>query len=117
MLHHCSNQFSKQFLTTFFFIGQTSKGQVLDLVDSTVAGGGYTGLAINASGSGVGSGNKYLLDLNPGVNKEAVFDSTGSFHPTTAASTNTNSIGTPSFYWKNGYFDTLTANNLSGTVV
>ena len=29
---------------------------------------------------------------------------------------NTNSIGSPSFYWKNGYFD-INRNNLSGTVI
>jgi len=97
--------------------GQISNGQILNLVDSTVAGGGYVGLAINISGSGIGSGIKYLLDLNAGANKEVVFDSAGAFRPTTSATNNTNSIGSPSFYWKNGYFDTLTANNLSGTVV
>ncbi|MDP3763156.1 MAG: hypothetical protein Q8Q92_00650 [bacterium] len=96
--------------------GQTSKGQIIDLVDSTTAGGGYTALTIGVTGSGVGSGNKYLLDLNPSDTTQAVFDSTGSFRPTVAASSNTNSLGSASFYWKNAYIDTITANNLAGTV-
>ncbi len=97
--------------------GQVSNGQIINLVDSTTAAGGYSAFAINVTGSGVGSGTKTLLDLNPGANKEIVFDSTGALRPTSSVATNTNSVGSPSFYWKNGYFDTLTANNLAGTVV
>jgi hypothetical protein len=106
-----------QVLTANAGNGQTSKGQVIDLIDSTVAGGGYSALTINTSGSGVGSGEKTLLALNPGGTNGVVFDSMGAFRPTTDASVNTNTIGSASYYWKNGYFDTLTANNLSGTVV
>ncbi len=97
--------------------GQTSRGQTIDLTDSTVAGGGYSALEINTTGSGVGSGSKTLLSLNPGATNGVVFDSAGAFRPTTDVSVNTNSIGSSSYYWKNGYFDTITANNLSGTVV
>jgi hypothetical protein len=96
--------------------GQVSNGQVINLIDSTIAGGGYSALTINASGAGTGSGNKYLLDLNPGASTDVVFDSTGAFRPTTAANINTNSIGTPSYYWKSGYFDTITANTITGTL-
>ncbi|MCR4279337.1 MAG: tail fiber domain-containing protein [Candidatus Zambryskibacteria bacterium] len=97
--------------------GQVSRGQIIDLVDSTTAGGGYDALSINVTGSGVGSGTKTLLSLNPGGNNTVVFDNTGALRPTTDVSTNTNTVGSASYYWKNGYFDTLTANNLSGTVV
>ncbi len=97
--------------------GETSRGQIIDLIDSTVAGGGYSALSINVTGAGVGTGAKTLLSLNPGGSNEVVFDSAGSFRPTTDAASNTNAIGSPSFYWKNGYFDTITANNLSGTVI
>ncbi len=97
--------------------GEISKGEILTLTDSTTGGGGYTGIGINITGSGVGSGNKYLLDLNPGVNTEVVFDNMGAFRPTTSVASNTNTIGSPSFYWKNGYFDQITANNIAGTVV
>lgn len=97
--------------------GQESLGQIIELVDNTTAGGGYTGLTVRVSGNGTGSGEKNLLQLIPGASNEVVFDSLGSLRPTTAANANTNSIGSPSYYWKNGYFDTLTANNLSGTVV
>ncbi len=97
--------------------GQITKGHTISVTDDTVGGGGYTGLAVSVSGSGTGSGNKYLLDLNPGANIQVVFDSTGALRPTTDVSTNTNTIGSPSFYWKNGYFDQITANNIAGTVV
>jgi len=59
--------------------GQTSYGQIINLADNTAGGGGWTALAINTSGSGAGSGGKYLLDLNPGTNKQVVFDSNGAF--------------------------------------
>ncbi|OHB10992.1 MAG: hypothetical protein A3J09_00195 [Candidatus Zambryskibacteria bacterium RIFCSPLOWO2_02_FULL_51_21] len=97
--------------------GQVSYGQTIDLVDSTSAGGGYSAFSINLSGSGTGSGSKTLLSLSPGGSNQVVFDSAGAFRPTTDVSSNTNSVGSPSYYWKNGYFDTITANNLSGTVV
>jgi len=97
--------------------GQVSQGQVITLVDSTINGGGYSGLAINVSGSGTGSGEKYLFDLNPGANRRVVFDSTGALWPTTDTANNTNTIGSPGYYWHGGYFDTVTANNLSGTVI
>ncbi len=107
----------RQTLTANAGNGQVSRGQIIDLTDATVAGGGYSALEINTSGAGVGSGSKTLLSLNPGATNGVVFDTTGSFRPTTDASVNTNSLGSASYYWKNGYFDTLTANNLSGTVV
>ncbi len=97
--------------------GQITTGHNIAITDDTVAGGGYTGLQISSTGSGVGAGNKYLLDINPGVNKEIVFDSTGALRPTTSVASNTNTIGSPSFYWKNGYFDQISANNIAGTVV
>ncbi|MBI5465974.1 MAG: hypothetical protein HY974_01645, partial [Candidatus Kerfeldbacteria bacterium] len=97
--------------------GQTSNGQIITVTDATTGGGGYTGLAINVSGAGAGSGSKYVLDLNPAANQRVVFDSTGAFRPTASVASNTNTIGSPSYYWKNGYFDTVTANNLSGTVI
>lgn len=98
--------------------GQITHGEILNLTDSTLAGGGFTGIGITVTGAGTGSGSKYLLDLNPNVaNNEVVFDNTGALRPTTAVSNNTNTVGSPSFYWKNGYFDQITANNLSGTVV
>src|SRR6185436_10383597 len=75
-----------------------------------------TGLIISASGAGSGSGNKYLLDLNPGANKEIVFDNSGALRPVTSVASNTNTIGSPSFYFKNGYFDQITANSIAGVV-
>ncbi len=97
--------------------GQTSNGQVITVTDNTTGGGGYTGLAINISGAGTGTGSKYVLDLNPGTNQRVIFDSNGAFRPTSSSATNTNSIGSPGYYWQNGYFNTLTANNIAGTVV
>ena len=70
-----------QVLTANAGNGPTQRPGV-DLADSTVAGGGFTGLEINVTGSGVGSGAKYLLDLNPGQQRSS-FDMTGSFRPTT----------------------------------
>ncbi|MES3005008.1 MAG: tail fiber domain-containing protein [Patescibacteria group bacterium] len=112
-----SGNLIKQEITANAGNGQISRGQVIDLIDSTVAGGGYSALEINVTGAGVGSGDKTLLSLNPGGSNEIVFDSTGALRPTADFASNNNSIGSPSFYWKNGYFNTITANNLSGTVV
>ncbi|MBK5215190.1 MAG: tail fiber domain-containing protein [Candidatus Pacebacteria bacterium] len=97
--------------------GEITKGHTITITDATVGGGGYTALSISTSGAGVGLGNKYLLDMNPGANKEVVFDSAGAFRPTTSVASNTNTIGSSDFYWKNGYFDQITANNISGVVV
>jgi hypothetical protein len=98
--------------------GQTTHGHVLNLTDSTTAGGGFQGLGVTVTGTGNGSGAKYLLDLNPNTaNNEIVFDNMGAFRPTTSVASNTNTIGSPSFYWKNGYFDQITANNIAGTVI
>lgn len=112
-----SGKLIHQTLTANAGNGQKSYGQVIDLTDSTVAGGGYSGLEINVSGSGTGSGSKTLLTLNPSANNTVVFDNAGSLRPTTNIASNTNSLGSPSFYWKNAYIDTVTANSLSGTVV
>jgi uncharacterized protein (TIGR02145 family) len=98
--------------------GQTSHGVTLNITDSTTGGGAYTGLAVKATGSGTGTGSKSLLDLVPNnTSNEVVFDSTGSLHPTAPLSSTTASVGSPSNYFKNGYFDTVTANNIAGTVV
>jgi hypothetical protein len=98
--------------------GQLSKGEILTLTDSTTAGGGFTGIGITVTGAGTGSGAKYLLLLNPNVaNNEVVFDNTGAFRPTTSVASNTNTIGSPSYYWKNVYADQVTANSLAGTVI
>ena len=98
--------------------GQTSKGLNLNVADSTTGGGAYTGIVVTATGSGAGSGSKYLLDLVPtNTSNEVVFDNSGALHPTAPLSSTTASIGTPSNYFKYGYFDTLTANYLAGTVV
>ncbi len=97
--------------------GQSTKGYDLEITDSTTGGGGYSAFVVNVSGAGTGTGNKFLVDLNPGdVNKEIVVDSTGSLRPTQSVATNTTTIGSPSFYWKNGYFDQITANNFSGNI-
>src|SRR5258708_1291847 len=97
--------------------GQVTKGESILITDATTGGGGYTGLSVNITGSGVGSGNKYLLDLNPGdVNKEMIVDSTGALRPTQSVAINTTTVGSPSFYFKNGSFDQITANNIAGTV-
>jgi len=111
-----SGTLMSQTLTANAGNGQTSYGQIINLADNTAGGGGWTALAINTSGSGAGSGGKYLLDLNPGTNKQVVFDSNGAFRPTISSATNTNTIGSPDYYWKTGYFDTVTANNLAGTI-
>ncbi|MCX6751318.1 MAG: hypothetical protein NT161_00925, partial [Candidatus Nomurabacteria bacterium] len=98
--------------------GQLSKGEILNLTDSTTAGGGFTGIGITVTGAGTGLGNKYLLLLNPNVaNNEVVFDNTGSFRPTASSDSNTNTIGSSAYKWKNGYFDQITANSLAGTVI
>ncbi len=98
--------------------GQITHGEIVNLTDSTTAGGGFTGIGISVTGSGTGSGNKYLLDLNPNTaNNEVVFDNNGAFRPTQSVASNTATIGSPSYYWKNGYFDQITANNIAGVVV
>ena len=97
--------------------GEVTTGQEIAIADATTGGGGFVGTRISVSGSGTGSGDKYLLDLDPGTNMQVVFDSSGAFRPTTSVSSNTNTIGSPSYYWKNGYFDQITANSLAGTVV
>lgn len=98
--------------------GQVTKGDILNIIDSTTGGGGFTGIGVSISGAGTGSGNKYLLSMTPNTaNNEVVFDNTGAFRPTTSVASNTATIGSPSFYWKNGYFDQVTANNIAGTVV
>jgi fibronectin-binding autotransporter adhesin len=97
--------------------GQVTYGGQINVVDNTTGSGGFEAFSINVSGSGVGSGSKNLMVLNPGGNLGVVFDNQGSLRPVTAGTNNDNSIGSPSYYWKNGYFDTLTANNLAGTVV
>ncbi len=95
--------------------GQMTYGQQINVVDNTTGGGGYTGLEIYASGSGTGSGNKYLVDLNPAnPTKELVFDINGSLRP--VVNNSDVNIGSPTYYFNHGYFNTITANNLSGTV-
>jgi hypothetical protein len=96
---------------------QTTFAHSINLVDATTGGGGYTALSIATTGGPGGSGPKYLLDLNPGANKNVVFDSTGSFRPTATTSANTNTLGSPGFYWKTIYADQVTANSIAGVVV
>ncbi|MDB4939576.1 MAG: hep Hag family protein, partial [Candidatus Doudnabacteria bacterium] len=96
---------------------QTINGLALNITDATTGTGGYTGLLVNTTGTGTGSGAKNLLDLNPGnANNEVVFDSTGSFRPSALNGVTTASLGSPTHYFKNAYFDTITANNLAGNV-
>ena len=97
--------------------GQTTYGHTIDFTDSTAAGGGYSVFNINVSGAGTGSGSKYLVHLNPGTNKDIVFDSNGSLRPATGVASNTNSIGSSDYYWKSGYFDQITANSIAGIIV
>jgi hypothetical protein len=97
--------------------GAVTKVHNLAITDATTAGGGFTGIGISVTGTGNGSGAKYLLDLNPNTtNNEIVFDNLGAFRPTTAVASNTATIGNSNFYWKNGYFDQITANSVAGVV-
>ncbi|MFH0855786.1 MAG: hypothetical protein V1869_04695, partial [Candidatus Omnitrophota bacterium] len=97
---------------------QSTTGESLSLTDNTSGTGGYTVLSVSSVASAsAGSGNKYLLSLNPGLNNEVVFDSTGAFRPTTSYTTNTASLGTALYRFKSAYIDTVDANNISGTVV
>jgi hypothetical protein len=98
--------------------GQSTTGFQVNLTDSTTAGGGYSAFSVNISGAGTGTGSKTIFDLNPGVTtKEIVFDNAGVLRPVTGGTGTLSTIGSTGFYFKNGFFDTITANNISGTVV